>query len=244
MLACCALLAALVLSLSLAGQARPAAASAAGWRLAFDDEFTGRALSAVWTPGWFGTGVTGPVATSEHACYSSALVSVSGGLLRLRLEHAASTCRGHREPWTGALVSTDGHFSWAGPAKVSVRAFIPAAGRRVAAWPAIWSDGQSWPADGETDLMEGLDGATCWYVHTSAAPGGAGGCTAVPLTGWHVFTGVWQDGMVRLYYDGRLAGTEPYRTGNAPQYVVLENTVGRVGVPDVMLVDWVRVWRP
>ena len=49
------------------------------WNLIFSDEFNGTALdSTKWTPGWFGTGITGPVNAEELACYDSTHVRAAG----------------------------------------------------------------------------------------------------------------------------------------------------------------------
>jgi hypothetical protein len=50
-----------------------------------------------------------------------------------------------------------------------------------------------------------------------------------------------------FYYDGTLVGSEPYSTGNAPQYIVFDNT-GSAGAatvsPSTLRVDYVRVSTP
>src|SRR6185437_15367710 len=49
------------------------------WNLIFSDEFNSTALDRTkWTPGWFGSGITGPVNSSELACYDSAHVTEAG----------------------------------------------------------------------------------------------------------------------------------------------------------------------
>src|SRR6266550_2943765 len=42
------------------------------WQMLYDDEFNATTLNTtVWTPGWFGTGISGPVNSAETACYNS-----------------------------------------------------------------------------------------------------------------------------------------------------------------------------
>src|ERR1700682_4716091 len=59
--------------------------------------------------------------------------------------------------------------------------------------PAVWTDGQSWPTDGELDVMEGLSGQACWHFHDPQ--GGPGGCSSATYTGgWHTYGADWEPG--------------------------------------------------
>jgi hypothetical protein len=197
------------------------------------DEFNGTSLdTSMWTPGWFGTGITGPVNSGEHQGYDSANVTEPGdGTLHLALTSAH-----------GALVSSNTHFSFASPGAYEARVYLPGSAGDLYDWPAAWTDGQSWPADGEIDAVEGLGtpDTPCFHVHTSA--GGPGGCPAGDFTGWHTYGFQWTGTAVTFYYDGADVGSEPYSTGNSPQYLVFDNTSTGTPVPDVMQVDYVRVW--
>lgn len=212
------------------------------WSTVFDDEFNGTALNtSVWQPGWFGSGVTGPVNGSEPHPYTSTNVTESGGSLNLALTAS-----------NGALVSSNPDalgagkgYQFTGPAVLEARVFIPGTGSTVNDWPAFWSDGQSWPGDGEIDVMEGLGGGTAFHVHTTA--GGPGGDVNVG-PGWHTFAAAWSGTSMTFYYDGVNVGSEPYSTGNAPQYILFDNTssasIGGPTVPGVMQVDYVKVYTP
>lgn len=210
------------------------------WTAQFDDEFNGTALNAsVWQPGWFGTGLTGPVNSSEPHKYSSANVSESGGTLNLALTAT-----------NGSLVSTNPDalgtgkgYQFSGPSVLEARVFVPGSGTTVSNWPAFWSDGQSWPSNGEIDVMEGLGGGTAYHVHTNA---GGPGQTVNVGSGWHTFAADWSGNTMTFYYDGKNVGSEPYSTGNAPQYILFDNSsYGPDGTtPSVMQVDWVKVWKP
>ncbi len=217
------------------------------WKLIFSDEFNSTTLdTSKWTPNWFGTGITGPVNSAETACYDSSQVSVPGdGSLHLPLISKSQTCGGAVRPYTGALVSSNGKFQYT-YGYFEVRAYLPASSTGVIAnWPAVWSDGQSWPTDGENDTMEGLGGLACYHFHSPL--GGPGACASGNYTGWHIFASDWEPGSVTYYYDGVKVGQITTGITTSPQYLILNNTQGSYGgptlVPVVMLVDYVRVWQ-
>ncbi|WP_042377267.1 glycoside hydrolase family 16 protein [Streptacidiphilus melanogenes] len=238
---CAAVLPALLLvAAAPAAGTRPGVRALPDWHLVLDDEFDGTALdTAIWRPGWFGSGLTGPVSSSEKQGYDSANVTESGGRLRLALtaEH-------------GALVSSNPHdgrasggFEFTGPALVEARIRTPGTTSvAVDNWPAFWSDGQRYPADGEIDTMEGLNGRLCFHVHDGT--GAPGACTSL-RPGWHVYASYWNpdDRTVTFYYDGYTLAQEPFTNGGAAQYLVLDNTSSTTPVPQTMLVDWLRVWQ-
>ncbi len=213
----------------------------------FSDEFNGSALdTSKWTPGWFGSGITGPINSAETACYDSSQVTVPGdGSLHLPLTSKPATCGGATRPYSGALVSSNGKYQYT-YGYLEVRAYLPAAATgAIANWPATWSDGQSWPADGENDTMEGLGGQACYHFHSPA--GGPGACANGGYTAWHIFASDWQPGSVTYYYDGVKVGQITTGITTSPQYLILNYTQGSWGgptsVPAVMLVDYVRVWQ-
>jgi len=215
------------------------------WNLIFSDEFNGTALDQTkWTPGWFGTGITGPVNSGELACYDSKHVTVPGdGTVHLRMDATPNTCKGHSMPYTGALASSNGLFGYA-YGYVEFRVYLPASSPgQIANWPGTWSDGQSWPADGENDTMEGLGGPACYHFHSTV--GGPGSCASGNYTGWHTYASNWQPGAVSYFYDGVKVGTITSGITAAKQYLVLQYTLNssrQATVPSEMLVDYVRVW--
>ena len=214
------------------------------WTPVFDDEFNGDSLdTANWHTGWLGTGVTAPVGPEEQECYDPAQVSVGGGYLHLDAVARSEQCGGETRPYASGMVNTDGLHEFTSGA-FEARIYLPAApGGGIADWPAFWADGQSWPADGEMDVMEGLSGQTCFHYHDPA--GGPGGCADVG-PGWHVFGADWEGDTVTYYYDGHDVGSTTTDGSSAPQYLILNNAVGGSGgrsAPADMLVDYVRAWR-
>jgi beta-glucanase (GH16 family) len=222
------------------------------WALVLNSQFNGSGLPSDWQTGWFAAGVTVPVNSSELACYSPANVSFPGdGSMHLNVTAAASRCGGVTRPYTGAMVTTNPADGRAGSGfqytygVLQARVYIPADGAQIADWPAVWTDGQSWPADGEDDLMEGLDGAACFHFHDSQ--GHPGNCVHRLTSGWHTFASYWRPGVVTYYYDGARVGEIATGITAAPMYIAIENTVspsgGDVTAADSMRVQYVRVWQ-
>jgi beta-glucanase (GH16 family) len=221
------------------------------WNLALDSEFNGTSLNtAIWQPGWFGSGTTSPVNPNEPDCYSPNNVTLPGdGSVHLSVTNTPSTCNGITKSYTSALLSSNpydgrasGGFQYTYGA-LEARVYVPARGTQTADWPAVWTDGQTWPADGEDDIMEGLSGKTCFHFHSTQ--GGPGACAAGSYTGWHTFASDWEPGSVTYYYDGVKVGQITAGITAAPMYIILgigvssENPVA----PTAMRVAYVRVWQ-
>jgi len=151
------------------------------WNLTLDSEFNGPSLdTSIWHTGWFGSGVTDPTNSYEEDCYSPSNVTFPGdGTMHLNVTATPSTCGGETRPYTGSLVSTNPDDGAGGGFQftygvVEARVYLPADGNQIANWPAVWTDGQVWPQDGEDDLLEGLGGQACYHFHDPL--GGPGNC--------------------------------------------------------------------
>ncbi len=223
------------------------------WHLIFRDEFNGTSLdSSKWSAAWDSiTGIYGPVNTAETACYDSSNIVLPGdGSLHLQLESKQATCKGASRPYSGALIHSNAKYQFT-YGYYEVRAFLPAASNgAIANWPAAWNNGQSWPADGENDTMEGLSGKACYHFHyavDSNTAGDTGACANGSFTGWHIFASDWEPGSVTYYYDGVQVGQITSGITSSPHYLILDYTQGSWGgpasVPAEMQIDYVRVWQ-
>lgn len=213
-----------------------ATTAASGWGApAFDDEFNGTKLNTVnWSTSWFNKGSMNNVTTDP------ANVSVANGNLVLTLSSASS----------GALVDTNHGdaattgFSF-GYGYAEARIAFPGSGSTIYNWPAWWTDGQSWPANGEADIAEGLGTLTSNYHSNS----GASNSNTIPGTwsnSFHTFGLDREPGKNSIYWDGKLVRTYATDDNGAAQYLILNvgssgNAV--TGTASQVKVDYVRAWK-
>ncbi len=216
-------------------------------RLIFDDEFnTGSLDTQLWSPDWFGSGNV-----QNKTVMDSSNVSVGANGLNLTLNGNG----------TGAIVSSnpsDGQSGHSGfqvapspgrPVYVQYTATLPSTGGQIANWPGLWLTGQTWPATGEIDVMEGF-GTSQYHIEVGPAgssfgsagfinPGGIGGTTA----GTHTYGVLWTTTGVTFVYDGVVVGSETAAL-TGPMYLVMENAIGTPeALGATMTVRDVRVWQ-
>ena len=224
--------------------------STSQWRLIFADQFDKQSIdTSLWTPGWFGIGITQPINNAEKACYDSTHVTESNGSLQLLLTHNSSNCKGSIHPYTGGVASTNPMDGVAGHTGfqftygyMEVRAYLPPSSGVIANWPAIVTTGQNWPY--ENDIIEGLGGRGCYHFHSST--GNAGGCLKGNYTGWHTFASDWEPGTITYYYDGVEIGKITKYITASPHYILIVNTINfnrPVSLPADLMIDYVRVWQ-
>jgi hypothetical protein len=211
--------------------------------MVLDDEFnTGSLNTSLWAPDWFGNG-----SVSNDTNMVSSDVSVGANGLALQLN----------SPQSGGLVSTnpnDGQPGHTGfqiaptptkPVFVEFRATLPGTSSgTVANWPALWLDGQTWPQDGEIDVMEGLGGTAAYHIHYGSGSGSAQGGSPNHLAGTHTYGVLWTTTGFTFLYDGAVVGTVNVPL-TSPQYLIMENSYSIPGptvFPATMYVRYVRVW--
>jgi beta-glucanase (GH16 family) len=234
------------------------------WHLIFSDDFNGTSLNTkYWSTGWFGSGTTvDPGGDNVPECDAPGNVVEANGELDLSFTDQSSVCDGSTHPYTSGIVTTNGKFSFT-DGLIEFRAWLPTTSSgQVADWPDLWLDGQSWPADGEVDVAEGLGGTLCAHYHgpsnsVGVGAGGGTGCPAGTFAGaWHTFAADWEPGIVTYYYDGQDIGcleTSGTACGNtnttiagAPMYIILSlgsSYANQITAPATLRIAYVRVWQ-
>jgi beta-glucanase (GH16 family) len=220
----------------------------------FSDEFNDATVdTAKWETGWFGTGATDPVNSTNDQCYNTSQVTESGGMLHLKAIQKPATCKGATRPYTSGMVTTRGKFTQHF-GSYEARICLPDADGNglVDNFPAFWVNGMaSGFQDGEIDVVEGIGtGRTKATVHYDASHIQAGKYSATPLVGCHNFGAEWRGDNVKFYYDGALLFDTPFVTPTTAQLVLILNhavddTHSATVVPadgNDMTVDWVHVF--
>lgn len=173
--------------------------------------------------------------------------------------------------YTSARLKSQGLFSFM-YGRIEARIKIP---ESQGMWPAFWLLGNNietveWPACGELDIMEHIDGGNPEnkgydWVQSSVHGTGLNGGTPWHPAGfsaadWHVYGMIWTKGQVQFYIDdpahpyetftpANVGGTWPFDQG--PQFILLNLAVGgdwpgnvdtTTVFPSEMLVDYVRIY--
>jgi len=175
--------------------------------------------------------------------------------------------------YTSARMKTQGLFSFM-YGRIEARIEVP---ESQGMWPAFWMLGNNittvnWPACGESDIMEHIDGALPptpnlgydWVqssIHGTGLNGGNPyGSASFSAATWHTYGLIWTKGQIQYYVDSpsniyetfsanSSSGTWPFDQG--PMFVILNLAVGgnwpgnpnsTTVFPSPYLVDYVRIY--
>jgi beta-glucanase (GH16 family) len=229
-----------------------------GWTAVFRDDFAGPAGAAPAVANWFydiGGGSKWGMGEVDRATRSPAHVYLDGdGHLVLRAERGG-------DGWTsGRIESTREDFAAPAGGKMEMTASIelPAAAQALGYWPAFWAVGSpqraggAWPASGELDMMEDVNGlnAASQTMHDGAGSTGTGliACTASRCgAGFHTYSVIvnrtnptaeylqfLMDGKVRETVTEASVGATAWRQAvDHGFFIILDLAVGG-GYPDVV----------
>jgi beta-glucanase (GH16 family) len=181
-----------------------------GYNLQWDSPFTGDAATLPDTTNW--KIITGNLGVNnELETYTSATKNVqrSGGQTLQIVPWRDSTKAGG---WTSGRLESVYTFTPKAGGKTMAEAKIQfgtnAQANKQGIWPAFWilgssiNHGTAWPACGELDILETVDGRLTGYgtVHCNVNPGGIcneptglQGSIAMPNSGWHTWRMVWDN---------------------------------------------------
>jgi hypothetical protein len=242
-----------------------ATTGASGWGTpVFDDEFSADTSLNLnkWQPNWLAgnnTENTSPDNSSEDNCESPNNVSVSGGYLNLALtdQSCVAANNGETYTYTGSLVNTHSTFTFK-DGFAETRMYLTPGTGACDNWPAFWTDGPSWPTDGEIDVMECLTGYPNYHFHytDNGAPGGSGNYLS-NNSGWHTFavnvepgntscSGSQPDSVdATFYYDGTDVGSITECIDDVGLYLILNNDTSTGSIqaaPSTVKFQYMRVW--
>jgi beta-glucanase (GH16 family) len=179
-----------------AGIAPPAPA---GWTTVFKDSFAGPAGAAPSLSSWFydiGPGRKYAMGEVDRTTRSTSNVSLDGdGHLVLKATRSGGK-------WTSARIETtreDFTAPAGGELEMTASIELPIAADALGYWPAFWAVGSprraggGWPASGELDMMEDVNGwnAASLTMHDAAGSTGTGLIACAPIrcgAGYHTYS--------------------------------------------------------
>jgi hypothetical protein len=167
--------------------------------------------------------------------FDPAQVSDSGLPASVNLTmNAAATASGAFNTW--------GNKTWTPSATWTEAINVPCnSAGKIENWPAFWTVGTvgSWPADGEIDIFEGLQGNATWTVHYLNAQGWSAAITATVPGNWcgtHTYSATWTTSAITFTWAGRQVGQVTAAQMGVPmftdpQYAINDYGAGIYGGP-------------
>ena len=208
------------------------------WKIVFDDEFNSSSVNTTyWNTTWFNGGTMNGVSTSASN------VSESGGNLILTLASGSSGALVSTNP-SGGSASTG--FTFGTGYFAEARIYFSGNGSSIYNWPAFWTDGQSWPTTGESDIAEVLGGNLTSNYHSPQGANNGGSQGGSWGNGWHTYALDRESGTDTIYWDGKVIRSYSSNDGGAPQYLIFnvgDGGTSAYGTTSQVKVDYVRVWQ-
>jgi Glycosyl hydrolases family 16/Carbohydrate binding domain len=207
-----------------------------GWRLVFQDDFSGTAVDTTqWSmynsPGHAGNGLRRPEA-----------FSVANGLLAVTAQMVNGTL-------VSGGMAHKGNYKY-GRFEFRVRTEADPSGA-TSGVVLTWPQSEQWPVDGENDIYETGTGTTrssfSTFIHYGADNRQHYFRHAVDATQWHIVAMEWEANALRIYRDGVLVWT--LTDLNAIPDVAhhlciqLDAFKASMGSPVKMYVDWVKIYQ-
>ena len=214
------------------------------WTLVFDDEFTGTSLNtANWTA--LNSGSINSVSLS------AANVSVSGGYCRLVLSSTSTGAAIDSNPSinsTGTPSGTGPTFNVGDCVEASIN-FPGESSGEFYNFPAFWTSGANWPANGEIDIIECYTGYPVSSYHGNGVNTGIGAPSGTWANAFHTYTCVRGTSSFQVYWDGALKWNQATSDDGGPMQIIANvGTIGgypsATGAASTVLIDYIRKWTP
>jgi hypothetical protein len=208
------------------------------WSFIWHDGFNGTSLDTTkWSKFWFVEG-----GSQNNVATHASNVTEGGGHVTLTL--ASST--------SGASITTNPHGGATTGVQILPGEFAEArlwfsgdSSGNLYNWPAWWTDGQSWPTNGENDIAEVLGGDMTVNYHSGSGSHNQGDVPGAWANSYHTYGLYRHANSCDVYYDGVLVKSYPTDDGGAPQYLILnigEGSTLKTGSGGALRADYVRVW--